>query len=148
MLKSGTGWYDGHVEDAIIEEWNKSQPDYAVRDRELEIVADINMSRCLDLLGVVEHDRITDCATAIINNSAMLLGVLVIYSTRLRKLCELDRCFIETIADILAMAIRNIKSKKDIVSIKRIRKEKENIEKQLVHAQDWDASGCLPGNCS
>ncbi|MGR3319799.1 MAG: ATP-binding protein [Candidatus Anammoxibacter sp.] len=145
LLKSGPGWRDGLVGNAIMNEWNNSQPNYTVRNRELVIAEDINSNACLDSFGMIVHHRIIDSTTTIINNAVTPFGVLSIYSIRLRKLSECDNDFLKTITDILAMAIRNIRSQNDISILKKIEKEKEDIEKQLIHAQRLGCVGLLAG---
>lgn len=107
LLREGIGWQEGEIGSAILKSSQGSQAGYALQRAEPIIVEHLpTESRFTPASLLLEHNIIADL-TVIIHRKDQPYGILGAHTSQQRQFTAQDTHFLQTAANLLAMAIDN-----------------------------------------
>jgi len=115
LLRSGVGWQDGLVGQAIVPSGSESQAGYTLLSRDPIVVEDLTAEPRFtgpDLL--TQHGVVSGMSTLIGNYDANPYGIFGIHTRSRRHFTDNDVDFLQAIANILAEAIARHESVRDL----------------------------------
>jgi PAS domain S-box-containing protein len=105
LLRSGVGWEDGMVGQAIIAVGTDSQAGYALQSAEPVVVEDLNQEARFSQSSLLASHHIVSGITVIIQGQQRAYGTLSVHSNSKRAFNQDDIYFLQAIANILAVAV-------------------------------------------
>ena len=114
LLKAGTGWREGLVGQATVEDNVRSQAGYTLVSAKPVVVSDLSLeTRFTGPSLLLEHQVVSGIST-IIPGQPQAYGVLGVHTQSQRNFSEDDVNFVQSMANILASAIERDQTKRSM----------------------------------
>ena len=105
LLRAGVGWKEGYVGRALVDAGRGSQAGYTLLSHEPVIVEDLGAETRFTPPPLLTEHGVVSGMTVIIGEVGNPFGVLGAQTTRRRSFTQYDANFLQSIANILAIAI-------------------------------------------
>lgn len=133
VLIEGAGWKEGYVGDTIIMAGKESQTGYTLLIDEPVIAEDYQEEqRFTPSSLILEHGAVSGLSVKI-GGKDKPFGVLSAHTSQRRKFNEYDISLIQSIANVLAEAIRRSQAEKRILRLNRMYAMLSRINRVIVH---------------
>ena len=116
LVRAGAGWRDGVVGNCVMPTGRGSPAGYALLAGEPLIVEDMTADTPFEVPSVLRDHGVMSDITVVIDPSGHPFGTLVAASTERRTFSEDDVSFVQSVANVLAIAIERAKSEERLQS--------------------------------
>ena len=106
LLVAGAGWKDGLVGQLTLDTGLESQAGYALYSREPVIVTDLHMEERFKGAAIFRDHNVVSGMSVIIDSETQPFGVIGVHSAKNRVFTADDINFLQSVANVLAEAIR------------------------------------------
>ena len=131
LLRAGTGWGEGLVGHATLGAAAESPAGYALLAREPVIVEDLRSDARFGGASLLRDQGMVSGMSVVIPGSGRPYGILAAYTSRVRNFTRDDSYFLQSVANVLALAID------------RKRHEQEQRERDLLRSEQMATVGQL-----
>lgn len=107
LLRDGIGWKEGSVGSATVKAGSRSQAGHTLQSGEPVITADLARQEHFTPPALLTENGVVSGVTVIVHSKDQPYGVLGAYTRHRRDFSREEVVFLQTIANTLAMAIRN-----------------------------------------
>ncbi|WP_137288583.1 ATP-binding protein [Natronorubrum halophilum] len=114
LLRAGDGWRDEEIEAATVPANRDSQAGYTLLTEQPIIVDDLEAEERLSEPALLADHGVVSGISVIIGSVTDPWGVLGSYATEQRTFTEHDATFVQSVANILATAIENERTKHEL----------------------------------
>jgi PAS domain S-box-containing protein len=132
LLRAGVGWQDGLVGQVTIPTGIDSQSGYALMSKEPVIVEDLNQEKRFSSSSLLESHNIVSGISVMIQGKQRAYGTLCAHSTSKRAFSQDDIYFLQSIANILAVAVERRESELAIRMLNTMLEEQNQNLEELV----------------
>ncbi len=107
LLREGTGWKEGYVHQARVENSIKSQAGYTLKTNKPVVVEDFTSETRFKIPLLLKQHGIRSGISTIIYSKQRPFGVLGVHSEKPRQYTDSEIDFVQAIANTIALAISN-----------------------------------------
>lgn len=119
LLRSGVGWKEGFVGQALVSTGPESQAGYILRVNEPVIVEDLRSETRFRGTQVLHDHDVVSGMSVIIPGKNKPFGILSVHTQSKRLFTKDDLHFLQAIANVLAMAIERKQAEEEIMLLNR-----------------------------
>jgi len=140
LLRSGVGWKEGLVGNAIIEAGSNSQAGYTLLSKEPVVVEDLRKETRFDGPPLLSDHGVVSGMSVIIGGLDRPYGVLGAHASRRRTFSQDDIHFLQAVSNVIAEAIARKKSEEEVFQGKQDWEATFNSITDMVtiHDKDWN----------
>jgi two-component system cell cycle sensor histidine kinase/response regulator CckA len=110
LLRAGVGWKEGHVGRTTVSTDAHSHAGYTLRANEPVVVADMRAESRFQVSPLLAEHGVVSGLSVIVRGGTGAFGVLSVYTTRPRTFSRADVDFLQSAANLLAVALQRQRS--------------------------------------
>jgi PAS domain S-box-containing protein len=141
LLRAGVGWREELVGEARESAGEGSEAGYTLRSEEPVIMEDLSTEERFATAPLLEEHGIVSGMSVVIHGQEEPFGTLCVHSNSHRTFSEDDVNFLQTVANVLAMAIEREKTEQRLEEVREA--ERTRIARDLHDDALQDLSGAL-----
>jgi DNA-binding NarL/FixJ family response regulator/signal transduction histidine kinase len=141
LLRAGVGWREGLVGEARESAGEGSEAGYTLRSEEPVIMEDLSTEERFATAPLLEEHGVVSGMSVVIHGQEEPFGTLCVHSNSHRTFSEDDVNFLQTVANVLAMAVEREKTEQRLQEVREA--ERTRIARDLHDDALQDLSGAL-----